>query len=77
MNISPLLQYVTFPAGFHNAQAMKWLFPACDRNADLHNYAEPFIYIYAKGFNVPVLITTFITYLQILVAKYFNQFKRR
>ena len=39
-----LLQYVTFPAGFHNAQATKWLFPACDRNADLHNYREPFIW---------------------------------
>ena len=32
-----ITQYVTFPAGFRNAQAMKWLFPACDRNADLHN----------------------------------------
>ena len=26
MNISPLLKYVKFSAGFHNAQAMKWLF---------------------------------------------------
>ena len=44
MNISPLLQYVTFPAGFHDAQVTKWLFPTCDRNADLHNYGELFIY---------------------------------
>ena len=54
MNISPLLQYVTFSAGFHNAQTTKWLFPACDRNADLHNYGESFI---CKSWeNFPVIV---------------------
>ena len=32
---SPLLQYVTFSAVFHNVQEMKTCFPACDRKPDL------------------------------------------
>ena len=32
---SPLLQYVTFSAVFHNIQEMKTCFPACDRKPDL------------------------------------------
>ena len=35
--------FSNFPAAFHNAQATKWHFPACERNMDLHNYGEPFI----------------------------------
>ena len=31
---SPLLQYVTFSAVFHNIQEMKSCFPACDRKPD-------------------------------------------
>ena len=36
--------FSNFPAVFHNTQVMKWHFPACDRNTDLHNLRDLLIH---------------------------------